>query len=90
MPAELSTQETETEIVDEVRDLLAPLRDLPLKKLASRVGSHASVLCDWQHRRVSLRPELQRQVREVVRAEFARHVQHIAQLAAEHNIEAGG
>jgi hypothetical protein len=48
------------------------------------------VLCDWQHRRVSLRPELQRQVREIVRAEFARHVQHIAQLAAEHNIEAGG
>jgi len=88
MPAELPNQEIE--IIDEVRSLLAPLPDLPLSKLASRAGTHASVLCNWQHRRVSLRPELQLQVREIVRARFARFAAHIAHLAAEHNIEAGG
>jgi hypothetical protein len=88
MPAEVPTHEAE--IIDEVRCLLAPLPDLPLSKLASRAGTHASVLCNWQHGRVSLRPEVQLQVREIVRARFARFAADIAQLATEHNIEATG
>ena len=80
----------ETEIIDEVRSLLAPLPDLPLSKLATRAGTHASVLCNWQHRRVSLRPEVQCQVREIVRTRSARFAADIAQMAAEHNIEVGG
>jgi hypothetical protein len=87
MPAELSKKETE--IIDEVCSLLAPLPDLPLSKLASRAGTHASVLCNWQHRRVSLRPGVQRQVRAIVRTEFARYAAHVAELAARHGIEAG-
>jgi len=90
MPAELPTQEKETEIVDEVRSLLEPLPDLPLAKLASSAGTHASVLCNWQHRKVSLRPEVQCQVRAIVRARFAAFAAHIAQLAEEHDIQAGG
>jgi hypothetical protein len=88
MPAELSKKETE--IIDEVRLLLAPLPDLPLSKLAARAGTHASALCRWQHRQVSLRPAIQRTVRAIVRAEFSRYAAHVAELAARHGIEANG
>jgi hypothetical protein len=88
MPAELSKKETE--IIDEVRLLMAPLPDLSLREVADRAGTHASVLCNWQRRRVSLRPAVQRQVRAIVRTEFSKHAAHVAELAARHGIEAAG
>jgi hypothetical protein len=86
MPAE---KPTNNKIAAEVRSLRMPIGTLPLARLARHCGTPASTLCDWERGRKSLRPSVQRQVRAIVRSEFAKHVVRVAELAARHGIAAG-
>jgi len=78
----------EANVAVEVSELLRalPSDGMPLRRLGKLSGASPAAICLWQRGTRRLTPSQQRKVQEIVRAEFARHVARVAELAERHGV----